>query len=98
MFLWRHLHTLGIFRIGNVSFKNICSTSSPSLQSILRAAQDSHVTIVEISNINFEYISTGGPASNVNPDLKKKADPRLFYIEYLHMYNVIWVDISFTTQ
>jgi len=64
----------------------------------LRAAQDSHVTIVEISNINFEYISTGGPTSNVNPNLNKKADPRLFYIEYLHMYNVIWVDISSTTQ
>ena len=91
MFLWRHLHTLGIFRICNVSFKNICSTSSPSFQSILRAAQASHVKIVEISNINFVYIGTGGPASpcsNVNPNLNKKADPRLFYIEYLHMYKV----------
>ena len=47
------------------------------------------------------YIGTGGPAStysNVNPNLNEKADPRLFYIEYLHTHNVISVDISSTTQ
>lgn len=67
----------------------------------MRAAQASHVTIAEISNVNFMYIGTGGPAStysNVNPNLNKNADPWLFYIEYLHTYNVISVDIRSTTQ